>query len=243
MTQPACQILEWDSSFFGFPVARVTAARMDGDELQSVIEWCARQRVRCLYLLAAADDASTARAAEDRGFHLADVRVTLGWPAAPLDSAPADGIRPAREEDLDELAAIAGSSHTDSRFYFDPGFPRDRCAALYETWIRTSYGGFAQAVLVAERGGHAAGYITCHWEDGRGRIGLIAVAEQARGGGAGERLVRESQRLFCSQGVREVSVVTQGRNSASQRLYQRCGFRTKSMELWYHRWFPLEGVE
>jgi ribosomal protein S18 acetylase RimI-like enzyme len=33
-----------------------------------------------------------------------------------------------------------------------------------------------------------------------------------------------------------VSVVTQGRNVAAQRLYQRAGFVTASTQLWYHRW-------
>ena len=28
-----------------------------------------------------------------------------------------------------------------------------------------------------------------------------------------------------------------GRNLAAQRLYQRSGFVTASLQLWYHRWF------
>jgi len=37
-------------------------------------------------------------------------------------------------------------------------------------------------------------------------------------------------------------VVTQGRNLAAQRLYQRNGFVTASLQLWYHRWFPRENA-
>jgi ribosomal protein S18 acetylase RimI-like enzyme len=36
--------------------------------------------------------------------------------------------------------------------------------------------------------------------------------------------------------MRVATVVTQGRNIASQRLYQKHGFVTQSIQLWYHRW-------
>jgi hypothetical protein len=39
-----------------------------------------------------------------------------------------------------------------------------------------------------------------------------------------------------------VNVVTQGRNSKAQRLYERCGFLTRSVQLWYHRWFMPRGA-
>jgi hypothetical protein len=34
-----------------------------------------------------------------------------------------------------------------------------------------------------------------------------------------------------------VKTVTQGRNIPAQRTYQRCGFQTAAVQLWYHRWF------
>ena len=43
-----------------------------------------------------------------------------------------------------------------------------------------------------------------------------------------------------AEGAEEVAVVTQGRNVAAQRLYQRCGFVTQRLELWYHKWFLPE---
>jgi dTDP-4-amino-4,6-dideoxy-D-galactose acyltransferase len=241
MTRPPCQFLEWDSAFFGFPIARVTASRMSHGDCRQVLDWCAAERIRCLYLLAAADDAATIRAAEDHGFHLTDMRVTLSCHTGRVaESLAPVAVRRARKEDLLALAAIAASSHTDSRFYFDPGFPRERCDALYVAWITNSFHGYAQMVLVAELDHRAAGYITCHWEGATGRIGLIAVADWARGRGGGRSLVRASQSLFHAEGLQEVTVVTQGRNLTSQRMYQRCGFQTRSVELWYHRWFPLE---
>ena len=49
--------------------------------------------------------------------------------------------------------------------------------------------------------------------------------------GIGWALVAESLRWFAVHGARQVSVVTQGRNVQAQRLYQHCGFLTRSMQL------------
>ena len=112
--------------------------------------------------------------------------------------------------------------------------------ALYETWIRRSCEGYADAVLVAETGGGPAGYITCHLSGSppAGSIGLVGVGGDARGAGTGTTLVGAAIEWFQGRGVQEVSVVTQGRNLAAQRLYQRAGFRIQAVELWYHKWFP-----
>jgi dTDP-4-amino-4,6-dideoxy-D-galactose acyltransferase len=234
MSEP-CRILDWDTAFFGCRIARAAGPRVSAEAMPPVLEWCARERVRCLYLLAAADDAATVSAAENHGFHLVDIRVTLERHAAAC-GLPA-GVLPAGPEDVPGLEEIAAASHTDSRFYFDHNFARERCAQLYATWIRQSCAGDAQAVLVKRREDRPAGYVTCHWDGPSGRIGLLGVAGWARGSGAGRELVEAALATFAAHGATGVSVATQGRNLASQRLYQRCGFVTRSVELWYHRWF------
>ena len=236
MNAPLCDLLGWDSEFFGFPIARVRANRLSAGDAPAILEWCAAEHVRCLYLLASGTDLETARIAAESGFRFVDVRVTLE--CIPMNSsAPSTLVRSARPEDARTLAAIARVSHTDSRFYWDGGFPRELCDRLYETWIEKSLAGDARRVLVAEHDGEAAGYITCDWSGDTGRIGLIAVAKQVRGTGMGSALVQAALAVFHEAGVRRVTVVTQGRNVPAQRLYQRCGFVTSAVEIWYHAWF------
>ncbi len=87
-------------------------------------------------------------------------------------------------------------------------------------------------------GAGAEGYVTGKIAgQGVGQIGLLAVGERARGRGLGQALLGSAGRWFLAQGVEEVRVVTQGRNLVAQRLYQRVGFRTASLQLWYHKWF------
>jgi dTDP-4-amino-4,6-dideoxy-D-galactose acyltransferase len=147
-------------------------------------------------------------------------------------------VRLFEEPDLEALKVIARQSHSDSRFYFDGGFPKERCEALFESWIERSCRGWAQAVFVAELEGAAAGYCTCHIEGDVGSIGLVALSAHAQGRSLGRHLVAAAVSYARQQGISELKVVTQGRNIRAQQLYQRCGFVTDSVMLWYHKWFP-----
>jgi dTDP-4-amino-4,6-dideoxy-D-galactose acyltransferase len=243
-----CEYLEWDSDFFGVRIARLTVTRLTPQTAQEVDAWCEANKVSCLYFLADADDASTLRVTEANAYHFVDIRMTLDRALSDAATPEGDrsgfgGTRPATQEDLPNLRAIARVSHSDSRFYYDPHLPDARCDDLYETWIDKSVNGYADAVLVAELEGAAVGYITCHLrDDAAGQIGLVGVSAQAQGRGLGGELINAALGWFRGQGVQRVSVVTQGRNCPAQRLYGRSGFLTRSVQLWYHKWYLGEGV-
>jgi len=55
--------------------------------------------------------------------------------------------------------------------------------------------------------------------------------------GFGQALLGAAVEWFSEQGVRKIEVATQGHNVSGQRIYQRNGFLTRSVEIWYHRWF------
>jgi dTDP-4-amino-4,6-dideoxy-D-galactose acyltransferase len=239
-----CDLLEWDSGFFGLRIARIAGGHLDEAAAERVLSWCEAHAVDCVYFLAVSDDAVTSRTAEDRGFRLVDIRVSLGR-SLPRDAAagPAlpTSIRPFEAADLIELRAFARKNHRDSRFYFDPGFPEALCDALYETWIEKSCNGYADAVLVAEHDGRPAGYITCDLTAvGEGQIGLVGVGPEHRGRGIGRELVDGALGWFEARHASRVRVVTQARNVGAQRLYHRCGFLVESVELWYHHWLRRE---
>ncbi len=237
MPEGICEYLEWDSNFFGVRIARMAGHALTADHAQAVGQWCAAQRIDCLYFLARSDDALTTDVARERGYQLVDIRVTFERERFD-DNIVTPDIRPFVASDRPALRQIARTSHNDSRFYYDSRFPRARCDELYEAWIERSCDGWADAVLVAEHEGRLCGYISCHLTpSGAGSIGLVAVAADARGQGLGSRLVYAALNYFSSKGASRATVVTQGRNIQSQRLYQRCGFLTQSVQLWYHRWF------
>lgn len=249
MLEP-CEFLPWDSEFFGLRIARVNAHTSTDRAMQEVLGWCQAQAIDCLYFLANSDDPQTVAAAEQHGFHLVDIRMTLEYrsgPHAPAQEASTVHILPYCDDHLAGLQVIAAASYTDTRFYSDPCFSRTVASSLYETWIRNSANGFADQILVAlpaygEATGNAVGFITCRLPIGNtseaaGEIGLLGVGADARRSGAATALVSAAIEWFANRQVSTIRVVTQGRNIAAQRLYQKCGFRTQTVQLWYHKWF------
>lgn len=236
--------LEWDSAFFGRRIARILPERLSLDQWHEIEDWCQREAIDGLYFLADPNDSTTTTLVEDSGFHLVDLRLTFERKLPqnfemPQRPAADFMIRPYQPSDLDALVLISRKSYTDSRFYYDPCFSADKADDFYETWIRnsTNGSGFADEVLVADHNGLSLGYISCKRHGTLGEIGLVGVAENARGAGVGAALVDASLDWFAEHGCDRVQVVTQGRNLGAQRLYQRCGFLAADLKLWYHRWF------
>ncbi len=241
-TDEICCYLEWDSDFFGYRIARAFSSRLRQEDIEAIRDWGRIHHIDCIYVLADADDAATVRFAETYGLQLVDVRVTFEKRIILSERSRMkyDGsfsIRQSCESDIPALQTIARASHRDTRFYYDAYFPSLRCDDLYGTWIEKSCRGYADMVFVAEDVGEPRGYISCHLHERQtGQIGLIAVASASSGKGIGTALVRHAAQWLSEQGMTQVSVVTQGRNVNAQRLYQKCGFVTQSVQLFYHYW-------
>ncbi len=236
---PPYEMLEWDSSFFGRRIARLVVRRLTAAALISLDDWVVKNQIDCVYFLCEAADSESIALAEQHRFHLADIRMTLenSLRIDRIDSRTTMSVRKAYAGQMEELKAIARSSHKETRFYQDPHFQTSRCDTLYETWIEKSCNGYADMVFTVELGEIVAGYITCHLDsEGVGHIGLLAVAGIARSKGVGSALIHASLNWFAGQQRSLVTVVTQGRNIRAQKLYQRCGFVTRAMELCYHYW-------
>jgi dTDP-4-amino-4,6-dideoxy-D-galactose acyltransferase len=239
-----CELLPWDSTFFGRRIARVCGDVLTPELCRKIDHWVERHRVDLIYFLARTDDLQTTELAEQSGYQLVDVRITL---ERSLDSQiksttnyPAT-IRPAAAADCDVLIALARQSHRGTRFYFDSRIPRDKADELYAAWMARDLAG---DVLVAQRENEIVGYVTFNHDPQRavGSIGLTAVAASQRGLGIGQALMESAVAVLRDRGAARMTVVTQGRNIAALRLYGRCGFIVCNLQLYYHRWFTADGA-
>lgn len=234
-----CEVLDWDSSFFGRPIAKVSRSRLTSEEATQVRKWAIEHRIKTVYFLAQLDDISSVWAAEAVGFRLVDVRVTYEH-KSPKSFSDAR-VRAAVPGDQAELEAIASRAFESTRFACDPAFGAADAARLYREWLRKSLGGWAKHTLVAESQGRPAGFVTCHLNTVYGSIGLIAVDAQEKGKGWGQALVRCANGWLQQAGALSISVVTQGANLQAQRVYQSAGFTIKSVEIWFHLTLGQDG--
>lgn len=239
-TDLGCELLEWDSRFFGKRIARLHAHDVTPVSLTRARQWCADQSVECLYVLVDAQDRDAVATLENNGVPCVDERLTLERAVAAGDlTSPLDArIRSLRERDISRLGAIAASSHGDTRFYADVRFPRERCDALYRTWIEKSCADGSTTVFVAtDKADDPVGYLTLERPGPTiGQIGLIAVHSDARSAGLGGALVTAALRLCAEQQRTTVRVITQERNTAARRLYAARGFVSIGHDRWYHVW-------
>lgn len=236
------QYLPWDSRHFGFRIARARSRRLDIDAYRDLEADCRDQDIECLYFLADAADQATIDILLAGAFDFVDIRLTLAGCVSdiPRISESADvAYRMGSELDREALLPIAGNSFTQSRFFVDRRFGSAKASHMYQIWLEKSLAAdYADTVVVTEIAGRAVGFAACHLQEtGEANIGLVGVSDSARGRGcAGGMLVHLGQWL-SERGINGLNVVTQGRNLSAQRLYQRCGMVTRSVELWFHKWY------
>ncbi len=236
------RLLEWDSGFFGFGVARLTVPTADTAGMAGIIDMLRSRGVSLAYWATDPGDAGAQLAACSNGGWLADEKATyvIGLRALPPDGIPPPEaeISEYRSNEVDDaLYRLALQSGVHSRFRIDPRFPPGAFERLYREWMRRSVGGeLARAVLVAGPAGRISGMLTVGEQGGRGDIGLVAVDQAARGRHVGTSLVRAALRWFVGNGYQSAQVVTQRANAHACRLYRACGFEIEQIRNVYHFW-------
>ena len=233
--------LEWDSSFFGFKVARINLLLSDEADLTRTLRLLHDNKYRLVYWYVPAGQHENSRIALAHGGFLADEKVTYVKELADILSSPR-AIKYFSIPYLDatpdtSIINLALQSGEYSRFRLDPMFPRELCDKLYTCWITRSVNKeIAWEVLMVKECNELIGLITLATKDNRGDIGLVAVAEQARGKGIGRVLVTDADSYFIERGFTHAQVVTQKRNLKACGLYESCGYHIENVENIFHFW-------
>lgn len=235
--------LPWDSKFFGRRIARITAPDLTEEKWTEVLKWCRKERIECVYFLVDSTELRSIQMAEQNGFQLMDIRMTLERNLdedITLDSREPRSvqIRPPHLEDIPQLRKLAGMVYSQTRFFNDSHFPREHARALYETWIDQNCRNRNEKVLVAETLGNVVGFASGGTiPDDIGQIQLIGVTALARNKGAGQMLMAGLLGWFKQIGMKKSWVVTSGNNAPAYHFYQDSGFLVHKVQIWYHKWF------
>jgi GNAT superfamily N-acetyltransferase len=238
-----CELLEWDSEHFGFPIARVLADTLTESSVPEIDAWCLDRGIRCLYFVATPDDSETSRLAAAHGFQVVDVRIITRRSyegLLDLDPGPEEvKLREATDSDLEYARRLAARAHHSSRFYFDGRFPKDRCDALYEAWVERSVRDPERRVLIPVVDGEPVGFylLAPIWPGAEGHGELVAIDERHRGKGYARAMYFRAYRYCAELGVRKQRGVYSHRNLTAIRLHEKIGFLIDEVEVWHHKWY------
>jgi dTDP-4-amino-4,6-dideoxy-D-galactose acyltransferase len=234
--------LAWDTDCFGFNVARIMQNSPNADELFGTLRTLRDNNYKLAYWYVPAEQYETSRIAHNYGGFLADAKVTYikkvtGTMNPP--GTPAYTAAPYLDKVADSaLIKLALQSSEHSRFRLDPAFPKKLCDKLYACWITNSVSkDIAWEVLVVKDHDDYLGLITLGDKGDRANIGLIAIAEHARGKAIGRILMADAERHFAKRSFSLAQVVTQKQNLGACRLYESCGYQIDKIENIFHFWF------
>ena len=121
----------------------------------------------------------------------------------------------------------------------DGHFDVEKCKELYEVWIDRDFQEKDYYLWVWDENNQPIAYTSARLDPNfkSGLLGLVGVHENFQGKGIGVKLQNWILLRLKELGAEHVEVVTQGRNINGQYLYQKSGYRLKSIDLWYHKWF------
>ena len=233
--------LEWNSTFFGFNVAYLSCMHLTDNIIFKINKYVQEENIRLIEYLCNCHDRRSVLVAEKNGFHFTDIRLTFKNAIKEEEVPGSKGLSfgKASEQDISMLRKkIGGDFYKDSRYFFDGNFDVQKTNEFFQVWIEKAVRGtYDDECWCLFDGSEPVAYCTLRYDKLRcAHIGLLGVDSKYQGRGLGKQMLGALNNLLFAMDIRVLYVVTQGRNYAAQRLYQRSGFRTKATQLWYHKW-------
>jgi ribosomal protein S18 acetylase RimI-like enzyme len=233
--------LDWDTDFWGLGIGSIKAPVITQSICTRIESFAAANDIKMLEYLCSSSDRDSIVTLEDHHYHCSDIRVTLEAMARmsviePLSEGMTFGVAEPRH--IDALRRISDDLYTQSRYYFDSHFDRGKVNELYNTWVEKAVlGTFDHLCYCVFHDGVPVGFATFRdTGSGTANIGLVGVSEKYKGLGLGKKMIGNLISESAGRGFTHITTVTQGRNLWAQRLYQSAGFKTKAVQLWYHKW-------
>jgi dTDP-4-amino-4,6-dideoxy-D-galactose acyltransferase len=231
------EILEWDSKFFGYPVARINLNHEGNQELDALFEQLEERKIRLAYFFVPPEEKMTIEKIITRKGVLVDQKTVFSKNTELHDDYSDTIIELGKGEITKSIMELAIQSGRFSRFHLDKKFINNEYERLYTAWIKKSVDReIAFTTLVIKKAKKAIGLATLGKRDNYADIGLVAVDPDYRGQGIGVNLIQSADTIAFEKGFKEMKVVTQLQNKAACKLYEKCRFHIESITNIYHFW-------
>ena len=233
------EYLEWDSTFFGFRVSKLSLKNCNVEELKIILKHSINKQNKLTYCFVSPEDEISNNSIIRLGGTLVDIKVNFRLKITKNLILKAENeISPYKQQyPSNKLISLAIQSGVYSRFNIDSRFKNNEFEKLYKTWIEKSVSkNIAKEVLVYTENKNNLGFVTLDIVGNEGVIGLIAVDEKARGKSIGKKLINSALLTFMEWGLEKVTVATQQENKVACNFYKACGFKTQKTTNIYHIW-------
>ena len=233
--------LEWDSNFFGFSIGRIYACDLTEERLRKGLERAQKERITFVELFCDVSDHQSIDAAEQSGFHLADLRMTL---KKKLDGElnenrlPGDLIfKKAVGDDIEKLKTMSKGLFKYSRYYRYQKFDRNHTDLMFQVWIEKSVRGqFDDELYYLSDQRDTLAFCSLKYKGNAASIGLFGINRAHRNQGLGSLVLKQVFHLLYKRRVSDAAVITQGKNADALHLYQKNGFCVAMITLGYYKW-------
>jgi len=231
------EALEWDSQFFGYPVARIFLDHEGCEKLDNIFQQLKTGKFRVTYFFVPPDEDLIINRVTKEGSKLVDQKTIFSKTAEKHDKFSND-ISEFQEEEINEkLIELVLQAGSYSRFRLDVNFKKKEFERLYIEWLSKSVKKkIAFKTLLAKKGSDIIGIATLGEKEHYAEIGLVAVCENFRGQKIGYDLIRAADTAAFEMGLNEIRVVTQQKNEGACRLYEKCHFQIEEITNIYHYW-------
>jgi dTDP-4-amino-4,6-dideoxy-D-galactose acyltransferase len=222
--------LEWDSSFFGYPVGQVFAIPqviINEKELEK-----AAKEYKLVYIRSDRKiDFTPGR------LFLADTKTRFIKNITERKEGMNNKQFFSVEAVSDKLNSLVLQSGEYSRFRNDPHFVNNEFERLYIKWLHESIDKIvADKVVEVKESDGCKGFVSIKLFENYSEIGLIAVDAASRGRGLGISLLDYVNNYTMDKGIFETRVTTQFQNLPAMNLYEKAGYKISSREYIYHLW-------
>lgn len=232
------EIVEWDSDFFGFKVAKINSFNSN-EEFEFIRKELKSNQVELAYIFSEPNSNIDAILKTSNVF-LADEKVTFSRLIDKIKNNIDDSFIEEYRAGIvtDKMLDIAIQTSEYSRFRVDANFKNEEFKKLYYQWIKNAVENQGDGKLfVYQESNVLKGLIYLKdINDKIGSISLIGVDEGYRGEQIGTKLIEQAAFYFSKLGKKEVQVVTQKANILACNFYAKNGFEIMDTINVYHLW-------
>jgi len=229
--------LEWDSRFFGYPVARIIFDQEGSDKLDIIFKKIESEKFRVTYLFVPPKEKELNNQIARKGCILVDQKVTFAKKPEKHNRSSNIIIEYQGAEINEKLNELVLQAGLYSRFRLDENFANKEYERLYIEWLYKSIKkAIAVKILVAKNESDIIGITTLGKKELQADIGLVAVDKNYWGLGVGCDLINSADTIAFELGLDQIKVVTQLENKRACKLYEKCHFQIEKITNIYHYW-------